>query len=198
MKKVLLEIEDINPSGSSTGAYALILKDNDSGRKLPIIIGNQEAQAIAIELEQMTPTRPLTHDLFKTLCVRYEIDVEEVLIYRLNEGVFFAKIITEMDGKTVEIDSRTSDAVAIAVRFKCPIYCNEEILDEAGIRADSAEEEELIGFNQEEDIQSIESTEVTQLLSMAELEDQLQSALENEDYERASVLRDEIARRKKG
>jgi len=195
MKKVLLEIEDINPSGSSSGAYALILLDKESGRKLPIIVGSQEAQAIAIELEKLTPSRPLTHDLFKILCVRYEIDVIEVLIHKLNEGVFFSKIITQMDGKQVEIDARTSDAAAIAVRFNCPIYCDSEIMDEAGIHVDSTELLNLPAFDEEE-LSQIEEEMNRSSLGLDELEAMLNEALENEDYEKASLLRDEITKRK--
>lgn len=195
MKKVLLEIEDINPSGSSSGAYALILLDKESGRKLPIIVGSQEAQAIAIELEKLTPSRPLTHDLFKILCVRYEIDVIEVLIHKLNEGVFFSKIITQMDGKQVEIDARTSDAAAIAVRFNCPIYCDSEIMDEAGIHVDSVELLNLPAFDEEE-LSQIEEEMNRSSLGLDELEAMLNEALENEDYEKASLLRDEITKRK--
>jgi len=195
MKKILLEIEDINPSGSSSGAYALILIDRQSGRKLPIIVGNQEAQAIAVELEKMTPSRPLTHDLFKTLCVRFEIDVVEVLIYKLNEGVFFSKIITVQDGKQVEIDARTSDAAAIAVRFNCPIYCDSDIMDEAGIHVDPTESLNLAEFDEEE-MSELEAEMNLFSSDLNELEALLNEALENEDYERASQLRDEIAKRK--
>jgi len=195
MKKVLLEIEDINPSGSSSGAYALILLDKESGRKLPIIVGNQEAQAIAIELEKMTPSRPLTHDLFKILCVRYEIDVVEVLIHKLSEGVFFSKIITQMDGKHVEIDARTSDAAAIAVRFNCPIYCDADIMDEAGIHVEAADLLNLPSFDEDE-LSQIEEEMAQSSLGLEELEAMLNEALENEDYERASLLRDEITKRK--
>ena len=121
MDKIELEISDIAPSGSTSGAYALVLKQIDGHKKLPIVIGGHEAQAIAIELEKMTPSRPLTHDLFKSFSTAFTIDIEEIIIYNLIEGIFFAKIIAVQDGRKAEIDARTSDAVAVAVRFECPI-----------------------------------------------------------------------------
>ena len=132
MDKIELEISDIAPSGSTSGAYALVLKQIDGHKKLPIVIGGHEAQAIAIELEKMTPSRPLTHDLFKSFSTAFTIDIEEIIIYNLIEGIFFAKIIAVQDGRKAEIDARTSDAVAVAVRFECPIYCYDFILDSAG------------------------------------------------------------------
>jgi len=120
-KKIELQISGIAPSGSTSGAYAMILAETEGIRKLPIVIGSPEAQAIAIELEVMTPSRPLTHDLFRSMAHAFAIDVEEILIYNLVEGIFFAKLIATLDGRTAEIDARTSDAVAIAVRFNCPI-----------------------------------------------------------------------------
>ena len=136
MDKIELEISDIAPSGSTSGAYALVLKQIDGHKKLPIVIGGHEAQAIAIELEKMTPSRPLTHDLFKSFSTAFTIDIEEIIIYNLIEGIFFAKIIAVQDGRKAEIDARTSDAVAVAVRFECPIYCYDFILDSAGIDAE--------------------------------------------------------------
>ena len=122
MNKIELQIADIAPSGSTSGAYALVLSESKGTRRLPIVIGGNEAQAIAIELEKMTPSRPLTHDLFRSFANAFSIDVEEVLIYNLVEGIFFAKVLAVLNGKRAEIDARTSDAVAIAVRFSCPIY----------------------------------------------------------------------------
>ena len=197
MKKVALEIADIKPSGSSHGAYALVLSEIEGNRKLPIVIGRLEAQAIAIEMEKMTPSRPLTHDLFKSFAHAFEIQIEEVIIYNLLEGIFFAKIVASLNGKQAEIDSRTSDAVALAVRFNCPIYCYEFILDTAGVNDTEIEE------SYSEDDEFVEEGEVgapadNSQLSIDELEQELEQAIEQEDYERASILRDEISKRMKG
>jgi bifunctional DNase/RNase len=193
MKKIALEIADIKPSGSAHGAYALVLNEKNGKRKLPIVIGGNEAQAIAIELESMTPSRPLTHDLFKSFAHAYAIQVEEIIIYNLIEGIFFAKVITSQDGKKAEIDSRTSDAVALAVRFKCPIFCYDFILDTAGVNEQELREESMDDddFDVEEDLGR------SSALSVEELEQELDRAIEQEDYERASELRDEISKRKK-
>lgn len=193
MDKIELEISDIAPSGSTSGAYALVLKQIDGHKKLPIVIGGHEAQAIAIELEKMTPSRPLTHDLFKSFSTAFTIDVEEIIIYNLIEGIFFAKIIAVQDGRKAEIDARTSDAVAVAVRFECPIYCYDFILDSAGIDAEGED-----GAFNEDDLVASETKmveESTESLSVVELEAQLNQALEDEDYEKATILRDEINKR---
>ena len=196
MNKVELEISDIAPSGSTSGAYALVLSEAEGARKLPIVIGGHEAQAIAIELEKMTPSRPLTHDLFKNFAHAFTIDVEEIIIYNLIEGIFFAKVIANQGGNQVEIDSRTSDAVAIAVRFNCPIYCYDFILDAAGVSAEDVEND--LEYQEESVEQSEpESSKGDQLDSMStlELEQALQEALEQENYERASLIRDELNKR---
>ena len=133
MKKIKLEIIGLSYSQTQSGAYALVLGEEKGKRRLPIIIGAFEAQAIAIELENMTPTRPLTHDLFKSLAQSFDIEVEEVIIFNLLEGVFYAKLVCNNGDKKMEIDARTSDAIAIAVRFGCPIYTYEFILSTAGI-----------------------------------------------------------------
>ena len=133
MKKINLDIIGLSYSQTQTGAYALVLGERNGKRRLPIIIGGFEAQAIAIELEKMTPSRPLTHDLFKTFATTFGIEIKEVVIYNLVEGIFFAKLICEKDGKEVEIDARTSDSIALAVRFNCPISTFEFILSSAGI-----------------------------------------------------------------
>jgi len=193
MDKIELEISDIAPSGSTSGAYALVLKQIDGHKKLPIVIGGHEAQAIAIELEKMTPSRPLTHDLFKSFSKAFTIDIEEIIIYNLIEGIFFAKIIAVQDGRKAEIDARTSDAVAVAVRFECPIYCYDFILDSAGIDAEGED-----GAFSEDDLVASETKlveESTEALSVVELEAQLNQALEDEDYEKATILRDEINKR---
>jgi len=195
MNKIELEIGDIAPSGSTSGAYALVLSEREGNRKLPIVIGGHEAQAIAIELEKMTPSRPLTHDLFKSFAHSFTIDIEEVIIYNLIEGIFFAKVIAIQEGRRAEIDARTSDAVAIAVRFNCPIYCYDFILDTAGVNAEEAEAE-LAEEETEIDIEELTSEKDDSQLSVSELERKLQLAIEREEYEKASQLRDEINRRK--
>jgi bifunctional DNase/RNase len=187
-EKVKLEIVGLSYSQTQSGAYALVLSEAGGKRRLPIIIGGFEAQAIAIELEKMTPTRPLTHDLFKSFATSFDVSIKEVIIYNLVEGIFYSKIVCEKDGQTVEIDARTSDAIAIGVRFNCPVYTFENILSSAGILLDEAAvENELNGIEEEEEeTQSVESA------SVEELEKQLEVAIENEDYELASKLRDLI------
>jgi bifunctional DNase/RNase len=192
MDKVKLEIVGLSYSQTQSGAYALMLAEVGGKRSLPIIIGGFEAQAIAIELEKMTPTRPLTHDLFKSMALAFDISVREVVIYNLSEGIFYAKLICEKDGIRSEIDARTSDAIALAVRFKCPIFTFENILSSAGIPMDEhpdfEEKEEEVEQNKQVD-SGMSS------LTVEELENQLNEAIENEEYERASKIRDEINKR---
>lgn len=192
MDKIKLEIVGLSYSQTQSGAYALVLAESGGKRSLPIIIGGFEAQAIAIELEKMTPTRPLTHDLFKSFALAFDIKVREIVIYNLNEGIFHAKLICESQGSFSEIDARTSDAIALAVRFKCPIYTFENILASAGILLDETND-----FEDDKPQQIEKEPEENKLaqLSVTDLESQLNEALENEDYERASKLRDEINKR---
>ena len=195
MKKIELEIVALSHSVTQSHNYAVVLGEVSGNRRLPIVIGGFEAQAIAIELESMAPSRPLTHDLFKSFAQEFEIHVTEVIIYNLVEGIFFAKIICNQNGKEVEIDSRTSDAIALAVRFNCPIYTFEFILGSAGIILDDEDTEELV----EEDIslEELASSEGSlEVASIAELEKELNDAIANEDYELASKIRDELDRRK--
>lgn len=194
MVKIKLDIIGLSYSQTQSGAYALVLAETGGKRSLPIIIGGYEAQAIAIELEKMTPTRPLTHDLFKSFADSFQVNIEEVVIYNLVEGVFYAKLICVKDGKFSEIDARTSDAIALAVRFKCPIYTFESILASAGILLD--ENNELIADAPE--TESIETKKIDTgmaTLNMDQLEEHLNQAIENEDYELASKIRDEINKR---
>jgi bifunctional DNase/RNase len=193
--KIELQIANIQPSGSTSGAYTMVLAETDGLRRLPIVIGGVEAQAIAIELEKMTPSRPLTHDLFRSLSHSFNIEVEEVLIYNLVEGIFFAKLIATMNGRSAEIDARTSDAVAIAVRFNCPIYCYEFIVEAAGVSGD--EESGMQLEDTDMDLERIESAP-EEKLSIDELKRQLDIALANEEYEKASQIRDEINKREGG
>ncbi len=196
MKKVKLEIVGLSYSQTQTGAYALVLGETKGKRRLPIIIGGFEAQAIAIELEKMTPSRPLTHDLFKSFAEGFNIDVKEVIIYNLVEGIFFAKLITHNGDKEVEIDARTSDAIALAVRFNCPINTYEFILSQAGILLDddaiSGAEEAL----EKENLVEVEDNDYLKK-STEELKQLLETALSDEDYEKASRIRDELNNRKK-
>jgi hypothetical protein len=194
MEKIALDIVGLSYSQTQSGAYALVLGEQEGNRRLPIIIGGFEAQAIAIEMEDMTPSRPLTHDLFKSFADSFTITIEEVLIYNLIEGIFHAKLMCRQGESVVEIDTRTSDAVALAVRFKCPIYTHEFILKDAGIILDKADDSDTKedaktktpAKKQKKDIAS---------LPLNELNTKLEKALNTEDYEEASKLRDEINRR---
>lgn len=196
MKKVKLEIVGLSYSQTQTGAYALVLGEAKGKRRLPIIIGGFEAQAIAIELEKMTPSRPLTHDLFKSFAEGFDISVSEVLIYNLVEGIFFAKIICNNIEKNVEIDARTSDAIAVAVRFNCPINTYEFILSQAGIILD---DESINVAGDGDNADDLVEADVNDYLkkSTEELKQLLDAALADEDYEKASRIRDELNNRKK-
>lgn len=195
MEKVKLNILGLSVSQTQSGAYALVLAEENGERRLPIIIGPVEAQAIAIQLEGLKPPRPLTHDLIKNIAIAFEIALIEVVIHKLEEGIFFSELLFELDGKEIYVDSRTSDAVALALRFRCPIYTSEEILHKAGIVLDLAEDQPIdAGVGTE----SVSSTDRGfDKYSLSDLEGLLSEAVQNEDYERASAIRDEIARRKK-
>lgn len=198
MEKIELSVVGLSYSQTQTGAYALILKEKEGNRRLPIIIGGAEAQAIAIPLEKMTPSRPLTHDLFKSFLDSFEIEINEVIIYNLVEGIFFAKIICIKEGAEIEIDARSSDAVALALRCEVPIYTHDFILSSAGIIIDEDEDEETgLEQAQEINIEPAEAEEPEEAGSIADLQKQLKKALEREEYEKASKIRDEINRRKK-
>ncbi|MCT4580267.1 MAG: DUF151 domain-containing protein [Flavobacteriales bacterium] len=194
MEKVKLNIVGLSYSQTQSGAYALVLGEEKGKRRLPIIIGGFEAQAIAIELEKMAPSRPLTHDLFKNFAEQFDIHINEIIIYNLVEGIFFAKLICEQNGKEIELDSRTSDAIALAVRFNSPIYTYEFVLKTAGIvleddnYSDDSENEELV-------LEEESPNETIETLSTEELNTQLNDAIEQEDYETASRIRDEINKR---
>ena len=195
-----LTIKGISYSQTQTGAYALVLSEIDGERTLPIIIGAFEAQSIAIALEkEIRPPRPLTHDLFKTFADRYLVKVKQVIIHKLVDGVFFSSLISEKDGVEEVIDARTSDAIAIAVRFKAPIYTYESILDKAGIYL-KAEDESLdeLGLESDDFLSEIISEtpkEVKKQKSINELYKELDAAVANEDYELAAKIRDEISKR---
>jgi bifunctional DNase/RNase len=189
MAKRKLKVIGISNSNTQTGAFALILGEQDSELRIPIIIGAYEAQAIALHLENLSPSRPLTHDLFAEIFGSFHIQLQEVLINRFHEGIFYALLICNLDGKQIEIDSRTSDAIALAIRLNAPIYCEEEIIKKTAITLESS--------STSEDIEEEELEESADAMSIEELEDLLQQAIEEENFEEASALRDIINQRKK-
>jgi uncharacterized protein len=200
MSLIQLTIKGISYSQTQTGAYALVLSEIEGTRTLPIIIGAFEAQSIAIALEtEIRPPRPLTHDLFKTFSDTFGIKIKEVIIHKLVDGVFFSSMICEKNGKEEQIDARTSDAIAIAVRFDAPIYSYENILDKAGVYLKIEEEMALEGKKQVEKIPAdlTKSREKSSLskLALTQLQEQLQQAVINENYELAAKIRDEISKR---
>jgi bifunctional DNase/RNase len=203
MKKVRLEIVGLSYSQTQSGAYALVLGESAGTRRLPIIIGGFEAQAIAIELEKMSPSRPLTHDLFKAFAETFDIKITEVLIYNLVEGIFYAKLLCNDGTREVEIDARTSDAIALAVRFNCPIFTHEFILKSAGIVLDddttSPPPAEIETGEKEKLVEEPKKggSEGYKEKSTEELKNLLKTALDDEQYEMASKIRDELNQRKK-
>lgn len=187
MKKIDLEILDIALSGSSSGAYALVLGEVNGKRKLPIVIGGAEAQSIAIELENMRPSRPLTHDLMKNTMSAFGMEVTEVLIHKMMEGIFYAQL-TVTDGiREEQVDSRSSDAVAVAVRFGCPIRCSQQVMEEAGVDLDGSESE-----MQGEESPKAKKPEAPKQVSLKNLQRQLEEAIATENYELASELKKRI------
>lgn len=195
MKRIKLKVMGISYSQTQSGAYALILTEEDGARRIPIIIGGFEAQAIVIKLENLDPPRPLTHDLFKQFADEFNISVLEVMIFKLEEGVFYSKLICNNGEKESSIDSRTSDAVALALRFGCPIYTTEEILEKAGITINPSDTE----ISSANDTESLFETGGNKYGSYSdeELYKMIDEAVKTEDYERAAAIRDEIEKRKK-
>ncbi len=193
LEKIRLDIVGMSYSQSQSGAYALILGERSGKRRLPIIIGGFEAQAIAIELEKVKTPRPLTHDLFYSFAEVFGIRMVEVVINKFLDGIFYAILICSDGKKELEIDSRTSDAVALALRFSCPIYTYESIMSTAGIVMD---EEQDKSAGSETEPTGEESGSEFSGTSLGELKKQLQNAVQNEEYEKASRIRDEINRRK--
>jgi len=204
MKKIKLSVLGISYSQTQSGAYALVLNEEKGERRIPIIIGGFEAQSIAIQLEGLKPPRPLTHDLFKSFADIFDISLKEINIYKLEEGVFYSNLVCDKNGKEVQVDARTSDAIALALRFDCPIYTTEDILSKSGIiveidfEKENKEKEDYTetdfpgeGFA-EEPASNAELGDLT----LEELKEMLQDAIQNENYEKASDLRDEINRRK--
>jgi bifunctional DNase/RNase len=191
MHKIELEIVALSHSITQSNSYAVILGEVGGSRRLPIVIGGFEAQAIAVALENMHPSRPLTHDLMKNFMTSFDIALQEVYICDLQEGIFYSKLVCFTANDTIEIDSRTSDALALAVRFGCPIYVYENILDQAGVASEHVQGEasqpaETATPNKENDLAS---------LTLIELNDLLNEVLEQEDYIKAIDIRDEIAKR---
>lgn len=188
-KKVKLNILGLSYSQTQSGAYALVLAEEDGERRIPIIIGGIEAQSIAIKLEGLEPPRPLTHDLFLDFSRTFGIEIIEVVVYKLEEGIFYSELVCVKEGREVHIDSRTSDAVALALRFNCPIYTYEEIIDKAGI---------VLDFGKKETPKSKTTAKPTSKFgkkTTEELQQMLEDAIAREDYEKASEIRDEINRR---
>lgn len=199
MDKIKLEILGLSPSQSQSGSFALVLGEEYGNRRLPIIIGMFEAQAIAIEIEKIVPNRPMTHDLFKQFAEQFKFTVREIMISDLREGIFYAKIVCFDGVRESIIDARPSDAIAIGIRFNVPIYTNESILSEAGITAsgndeeEEPEQEELVRSSNRSPVRSF--SDQLKNASSEELQRMLDEALGNEEYERAAKIRDEMSKR---
>ena len=200
MKKIQLEILGLSSSQSQTGSFALVLGEKDGNRRLPIIIGMFEAQSIAIQIEKISPNRPLTHDLFKSFAQHLHVAIHEILISDLKEGVFYSKIVCSDGDRQFELDARPSDAIAIGLRFGVPIYTVESVLSEAGIILSDLEDEEeetdeLETSTPSSSTYQAESKSNLRDVSVDELNKLLDDALEKEDYERAAKIRDELNKR---
>ncbi len=201
MSLIRLNIKGISYSQTQNGAYALILNEVDGERKLPIVIGAFEAQSIAIALEkEIRPPRPLTHDLFKTFSDKFNIVVKQVIIHKLVDGVFYSSLVCEKDDHEEIIDARTSDAIALALRFQAPIFTYQNILDKAGIylQINPEEEDKKIEGKENEPLEieiEKDNTNALQSKTLSELKSLLQEAVNNEDYEMAAKVRDEISKR---
>jgi bifunctional DNase/RNase len=204
MKKIELEIVALSHSITQTHSYAVVLGELNGLRRLPIVIGGFEAQAIAVALERMQPSRPLTHDLMKNMLNIFDVELREVVIYKLEEGIFFSKLVCLHNDEVIEIDSRTSDALALAVRFNCPVYTYENILEAAGLYMDESGKPEKGAAGST--LPAAEKTPATvttsagnddlKALSLEDLNKLLQQVLDQEDYMRAIAIRDEINSRK--
>lgn len=197
MKKIELEIVALSHSITQTHSYAVVLGEMNGLRRLPIVIGGFEAQAIAVALENMHPSRPLTHDLIKNFMNAFGVELQEIIINDLQEGIFYSKLVCYTDNDTVEIDSRTSDALALAVRFGCPIYTYDNILESAGIAMEEsgATKPKMEAVGSEEPVGSSERSDLS-TLNIEELNNLLNEVLEQEDYIRAIAIRDELKKRK--
>ncbi len=197
MKKIELEIVALSHSITQTHSYAVVLGEVNGLRRLPIVIGGFEAQAIAVALERMQPSRPLTHDLLKNFMNAFSVELQEIVISDLQEGIFYSKLVCVNDHDTVEIDSRTSDALALAVRFGCPVYTYDHILESAGILMDDTPGKKKKGsLTTTATVSETGSRDDLSGLSLEELNNLLNEVLEQEDYIRAISIRDEINKRK--
>jgi bifunctional DNase/RNase len=197
MEKIKLNILGLSVSQSQSGAYALVLAEENGDRRIPIIIGPIEAQSIAIQLEGLKPPRPLTHDLFKQMATAFNIEVTEIIIYKLEEGIFYSELICVRNEKQIIIDSRTSDAVALSLRFNCPIYTTKEIISRAGIVIEFENEQGQEEWHQSVSDEPLRGKHEYEKYTSAELNQMLNNAVNAEDYEKASAIRDEINRRRK-
>src|SRR6476620_6629951 len=199
MKKIELEIVALSHSITQTHSYAVVLGEVNGLRRLPIVIGGFEAQAIAVALEKMQPSRPLTHDLMKNFMSAFNVDLTEIIISDLQEGIFYSKLVCVGENDTVEIDSRTSDALALAVRFGCPIYTYENILESAGILMEDTDKSKKKKAKQEVVVEEhgVTGNEDLKTMTVDELNTLLNDVLESEDYIRAIAIRDEINSRKR-
>ncbi|MCY7410848.1 MAG: bifunctional nuclease family protein [Chitinophagales bacterium] len=201
MRKIELEIVALSHSITQSHSYAVVLGEVNGIRRLPIVIGGFEAQAIAVALEKMNPTRPLTHDLMKSMSQAFNIEIKEIIINNLLDGIFYSQLICKHENEVVEIDSRTSDAIALAVRFECPIYTYEFILDSAGLVMDETGKEEKLEIKEAKPEKKTATSNFKAgdlaKFSIPDLDALLHSLLEKEDYEQAIAVRDEIGRRKK-
>jgi bifunctional DNase/RNase len=201
MSKIKLNVLGISYSQTQSGAYALVLTEEEGDRRIPIIVGGFEAQSIAIQLEGLKPPRPLTHDLFMNFARSFHIDLLEVNIYKLEEGVFYSKLLCDNGDQKISIDTRTSDAIALALRFKCPIYTTEEIMERAGIVLEFGGEEKSPGITHDSTLTDTspgtgkDTSEEFKEFSTQELNEMLKEAVGKEDYERASMIRDELKKR---
>ncbi len=192
MKKIELDIVALSHSITQSHNYAVVLGERFGKRRLPIVIGGFEAQAIAVAMERMTPSRPLTHDLMKNTLDTFDIELKEIIINNLLDGIFYARMVCNRGSEIIEIDSRTSDALAMAVRFDCPIYTYEFILDNAGVVLEEEEEE---GAREGKKRRKKRDSNSLTKYSVEDLEEMLQEVLQNEDYEKAAKIRDEINKR---
>jgi len=195
MEKIELEIVGITFSQSQSGAYVLILKEIEGDRNLPILIGQSEAQAIAMELQSVKSPRPITHDLIKNIAKTFNIKLNEIIINDFKEGIYYALLVFERENKIYKVDARPSDAVALALRFNCPIYTTPEILYETGFILTGSEKDIVPPPNMQKEAEEVKEPSFN-LYTLEELEKMLEEAVEREDYEMASKLRDEIKKRK--
>ncbi len=199
MKKIELRIVALSHSVSQSNNYAVVLGEMVGLRRIPIVIGSFEAQAIAVAMEKMTPNRPLTHDLFKQTLEAFKVEIKEIIINNLLDGIFYARLICEREGEIIELDSRTSDAIALAVRFQCPIFTYEFILDTAGVELDESTQTEIEEESDDEMDQKPGNDKQSSLstYSLESLQNMLLQVLEEENYEKAASIRDEIDKRKR-